>query len=216
MFQPRANLEQMPGWGFAYVQDEVNLHNLHVLKGTFSLDTAHMKITITYQPDLHKGYNHKICWYKSNQDHTSKYIALNKVFLSNKNILSFLFLHENKCCENSLEAPRQGASYEHPQHIFYVQKWENTTFFAEKKSLIHAMWISYTLTQCMCDFQFYTSLLAQFCACLSTWTYIYNYKSTKMHDKSKWKMVKHKYKTEKSVSQMPNHKCVYVPDYKWL
>ena len=30
----------------------------------------------------------------------------------------FLFLHENICCGYSLEAPRQGASNEYPQHVF--------------------------------------------------------------------------------------------------
>ena len=29
----------------------------------------------------------------------------------------FLFLHENLCCEYSLEAPRRGASNEYPQHV---------------------------------------------------------------------------------------------------
>ena len=33
---------QMQEWDFAHEQDNVSLHILHVLKGTFSLDTAQM------------------------------------------------------------------------------------------------------------------------------------------------------------------------------
>ena len=33
----------MPGWSFAHVQDDVNLHILRMLKGTlFSFDAAHL------------------------------------------------------------------------------------------------------------------------------------------------------------------------------
>ena len=34
------NGEQMPGWDSALVQDDVNLHVLHMLVGTFSFDAA--------------------------------------------------------------------------------------------------------------------------------------------------------------------------------
>ena len=33
------NGEQMPGWNFAQVQDDLNPHTLRMLEGTFSLDT---------------------------------------------------------------------------------------------------------------------------------------------------------------------------------
>ena len=37
----------------------------------------------------------------------------------------FLFLHKNICCGYSLEAPRQGASNEYPQHMFSWRNGEN-------------------------------------------------------------------------------------------
>ena len=37
----------------------------------------------------------------------------------------FLFLHENICCGNSLEAPRWGASNEFPQHMFSCRNKKN-------------------------------------------------------------------------------------------
>ena len=37
-------------------------------------------------------------------------------------IIFFLFLHENVCCENSLEAPHLDAANENPQHMFL---WRN-------------------------------------------------------------------------------------------
>ena len=33
-------------------------------------------------------------------------------------IIFFLFIDKNICCGYSLEAPRQGASNEHPQYVF--------------------------------------------------------------------------------------------------
>ena len=38
------NGEQMSLWCFAYVQVDVNLHILLVLKGTFSFGTAHLRL----------------------------------------------------------------------------------------------------------------------------------------------------------------------------
>ena len=40
-------------------------------------------------------------------------------------LISFLFLHENKCCGYSLEAPRQGASNEYTQHRFLSRNKKN-------------------------------------------------------------------------------------------
>ena len=46
----------------------------------------------------------------------------------------FLFLQKNICCGYSLEAPRQGASNEYPQHIF---SWRNKKKISiDKKYLI--------------------------------------------------------------------------------
>ena len=36
------NGDQMPGWDFAHVQDDVNPHIMHMLEGTFSFDAAHL------------------------------------------------------------------------------------------------------------------------------------------------------------------------------
>ena len=36
------NGEQMPGWDFAHVPDDVNLHILRMLESTFSLDATHI------------------------------------------------------------------------------------------------------------------------------------------------------------------------------
>ena len=36
------NGKQMPGCDFAHVQDDVNLHILHMFEGTFSLIAAHL------------------------------------------------------------------------------------------------------------------------------------------------------------------------------
>ena len=36
-------------------------------------------------------------------------------------LISFLFLNKNICCGYSLEAPRRGASNEHPQHMFSLR-----------------------------------------------------------------------------------------------
>ena len=36
------NGEQMPGWYFEHVEDDLNLHILHMVEGTFSLDLAHI------------------------------------------------------------------------------------------------------------------------------------------------------------------------------
>ena len=37
------NEELMPGWEFGYVQNDVKPYILYMLKGIFSLDTAHLK-----------------------------------------------------------------------------------------------------------------------------------------------------------------------------
>ena len=42
--------------------------------------------------------------------------------------MSSLFLHENICCGYSLEAPRQGASNEYPQHMFSWRKKKENIF----------------------------------------------------------------------------------------
>ena len=53
-------------------------------------------------------------------------IATDKArFSSEKMLISFLFLHENICCGYSLEAPRQGASNEYPQHMFLCRNKKN-------------------------------------------------------------------------------------------
>ena len=36
-------------------------------------------------------------------------------------IINFLFLHENICCEYSLEGPLRDASNEYPQHTFFTE-----------------------------------------------------------------------------------------------
>ena len=45
-------------------------------------------------------------------------IALDKALFSTKKYLFFLFLGKNICCGYSVQAPRQGASNEYPQHMF--------------------------------------------------------------------------------------------------
>ena len=38
------NGEQRPGWYFAHVQDDLNLHILRMFEGTFWLNDAHMVV----------------------------------------------------------------------------------------------------------------------------------------------------------------------------
>ena len=49
-------------------------------------------------------------------------IAAVKVHFPAKNLIFFLFLHENTCCGYSFEVPHQGTSNEYPQHMFL---WRN-------------------------------------------------------------------------------------------
>ena len=49
-------------------------------------------------------------------------------------LIVFLFLHENICCGYSLEAPRQGASNEYPQHMFSWRNKKNINTFGLKKA----------------------------------------------------------------------------------
>ena len=43
------NGKLMPGWNFVHVQDDAKRHILRVLKGTFSLDAAHIIVPSTYE-----------------------------------------------------------------------------------------------------------------------------------------------------------------------
>ena len=68
-------------------------------------------------------------------------LEVRNFFFNPKLLIFFLFLHDNICCGNSLEAPCQGASNEYPQ---YMLSWRH------KKNI---MWIplliwSYDLGQC--------------------------------------------------------------------
>ena len=47
------------------------------------------------------------------------------LFFIRKMLISLLFVDENICCGYSLEAPRQGASNEYPQHMFSSTNKEN-------------------------------------------------------------------------------------------
>ena len=54
------------------------------------------------------------------------HIATDKVLYSSKKMLIFfLFLNKNICCGYSLEAPRQGAFNEYPQHMYSSRKKKN-------------------------------------------------------------------------------------------
>ena len=57
------------------------------------------------------------------------------LFFNPKVLIFFLFHHENICCGYSLEAPRQGASNEYPQHMF---SWRN------KKNIYLILTLIYT------------------------------------------------------------------------
>ena len=46
----------------------------------------------------------------------------------------FLFLDEYICCRYSLEAPRQGASNEYPQHMFLLRNKKDISIFRMKKA----------------------------------------------------------------------------------
>ena len=46
----------------------------------------------------------------------------------------FLFLHENICCEYSLEAPQRGASNEYTQHMFSWRIKKDISIFQMKKA----------------------------------------------------------------------------------
>ena len=50
------NGEQRSGYDLTHVQDDLNLHNLHMLQHTFSLDAAHMKTNV---PVIHR--EEKLC-----------------------------------------------------------------------------------------------------------------------------------------------------------
>ena len=49
-------------------------------------------------------------------------------------MIFFLFLNENICCGYSLEAPRQGASIEYPQHMFSLRNKKDIGIFQTKKA----------------------------------------------------------------------------------
>ena len=101
---------QMPGWDFTHEQNDVNLHILHMLQGTFLLDMAHL---IPYPTDVDLS-NFITCPRTSKW---SKSTCPSKIYLP-ENWHFFLFLEENICFGYSLEAPHRGTSNEYPQHMF--------------------------------------------------------------------------------------------------
>ena len=64
-------------------------------------------------------------------------------------LISFLFLHKNICCGNSLEAPHRGASNKYPQHMF---SWRN------KKNI---MWIPPLICSYECKNSWHMSCYAR-------------------------------------------------------
>ena len=58
--------------------------------------------------------------------------------------LFFLLLHKNICCRYSFEAPRQDASNEYPQHIFFMKNWRK---LSQNYHLI--LLVKNSLHQCM-------------------------------------------------------------------
>ena len=57
-------------------------------------------------------------------------------------MIFFLFLHENICCGYSLEAPRRGASNDHPQHMFSWRNKKDISIFRTKKAPYLLLWFT--------------------------------------------------------------------------
>ena len=60
------------------------------------------------------------------------------LFLNQKVLIYFFYLHKDVCCEYSFEVPQWGTSYEYPQHTFLWLNKNIKTFWLEKSASIGA------------------------------------------------------------------------------
>ena len=66
--------EQRPGWFFAHVQDDLNLHILHMYKGTFSLDAAHYVFVVNLRIWVLLLWSHDLVLFNLIRVPSSKYL----------------------------------------------------------------------------------------------------------------------------------------------